>query len=411
MSISANSWYPSHANILGVLALSASTLLVSALRSKALGYLDEIGGHLGRLREGNFRLGLGSLRDLLRAVDATTRENADNSLPPDVVIDDWVEEGNIRYANCRFTSPIAHHIVIKETKVCQAHIQIVIPASLTFEQVIKQGIPIAIHQPATGDEFFGMRRRYLAAHLATHNVASILLMHPYYGHRRASSQASSSLEYVYQMSEQCLAAVLDCNAVVNWLTRICQYRGKLIFTGISFGGSMAALASLYCSVEHAVVAYVPANGPKDAYVHGVLKYTVPFHLYADMKSENARFQEILEHLSSNNGSRTNGQDMVDALLSPMDIAKAVREICETHRQSPHSPHIPRRVYIQLNARHDRYVPISRALHLYEHMSMLPGVVHKEFIDMEGGHVTAILFGSRGIYIDNIMRAIKLLDGC
>ncbi|RYY82331.1 hypothetical protein EON63_13570 [archaeon] len=49
---------------------------------------------MGRLREDNFRLGLGSLRYLIGAVDATNRENADNALPDDVVIGNWVEEGS-----------------------------------------------------------------------------------------------------------------------------------------------------------------------------------------------------------------------------------------------------------------------------------------------------------------------------
>lgn len=210
------------------------------------------------------------------------------------------------------------------------------------------------------------------------------------------------------MSEQCLGAVLESNAVVNWLTRICGFHGNVVFTGISFGGSMAALASLYCGVKHAVVAFLPANGPKDAYVHGVLKYTVPFHLYENMVLEEA-FEELIAHLSITN--RKNGKDMVDALLSPMDIAKAARELCHAHSNNPLSPTVPQRVYIQLSAQNDRYVPITRAMHLYEHMSMLPGMMHKECVCVEGGHVSAIVLGSRGVYVDSIVRAIRLLGEC
>ncbi len=242
-----------------------------------------------------------------------------------------------------------------------------------------------MHLPATGDEGFKDRRYYFAEPLAErHGITSVLLLVPFYGMRRCASQDNPALQQVQNFAEQVLGAVIESNAIIQWLVCTMGHRGKIGFTGVSFGGSMAALGSIFCNVPHVSVPYIPANGPADAYVLGSLSKTVDWKLFDE------------------------GKKSVFDLLRFMDIGDCAVMIRENFSQVINWGKQPKRVYIQASGRHDRYIPIERGDKLYSHMKELPNIQYSEYIVLKGGHVTAFIC-HREIYLSMISRALELLE--
>jgi hypothetical protein len=249
-----------------------------------------------------------------------------------------------------------------------------------------------IQLPFTGDEGFSMRRESIARALAVdHKIGSIILQLPFYGDRRLSSQTNFTLPRAEYMSKQSLAAVMETVALMKWLKEQKQFRGKIAISGMSFGGSMSALSSLHCTIPHAVVTHVPANSPADAYVWGGLSHSVNWR----------RFPQ--------------GKVQLDSLFSLMDVGK-VAEIIRfegIHRPLSSKPSEknetqPKRVYIQISAMHDGYIPYDRAMRLYHQMKQLPNMQHTQLHVLPGGHGSAILL-DYPFYRECIREALDCLD--
>lgn len=256
---------------------------------------------------------------------------------------------------------------------------------------------MVIQLPLTGDEGFSMRREHIAKSLAMeYGIGSILLQLPFYGARRITTQTNFTLRKAEHMSKQSLAAVMETIAIMKWLTEVMHFKGKLAVTGMSFGGSMAALSSLHCTIPHAVITHVPANTPSDAYVYGGLSMSVNWKKFP------------------------RGRVQLDSLFSLMDIGK-VAEIIRIHgsnrpissqtyheQGSEGEKQQPKRVYIQITAMHDAYIPYDRAMRLYEQMKQLPNLQHCELHLLPGGHGSAILL-DYPFYRQCIHDALRYLD--
>jgi len=342
----------------GIIGLSFGLVLVNRqLKSLALSILDHIGSFLSVTY---FRDGLGTTEEFLRTVDAMNQNTADNANAVNVEFGEWSIKDGVNCARATFSSPIVDFLP-NQQNTQNVQVEIVVPAGASFEDLIQQGNSVVIHLPATGDEGFSLRRRYIAKSLADSGIVSIIVQLPFYGHRRLSTQKDSSLPLAEYMPKQSLAAVMETNAIIRWLTSSLGFSGKLAITGISFGGSMSALSSLYCKVPHAVIAHVPANSPADAYVDGYLSRSVAWHKFPD------------------------GKKLLYELLGLMDIAKEAKLLI-----SDKSAVIPARTYIQITAMHDQYIPHFSAMKLYSQMQLLPNLKHVKLHLIPGGHGSAIL---------------------
>lgn len=406
------------------------------LRSYCLGLMDDMSVRAGSGVIVNFGGGLGTDESFHEAVDAINLQNGSLAMASDFRLEEeWQNDGNdVLFAKASFLSPIGDYLHHHEN-VRRVQVQVVIPARLkSLADILAAGrIPnndlrILIQLPATGDEGFFVRRMLLAKPLARdHNIVSFIVQLPFYGERRRPEQSSYTLYEVDDTPKQSLAAVMETNALLNWLTREPNsFQGKIGITGVSFGGSMSALSSVVMDGQNisrvAIISHIPANSPDDAYVLGALSHTVRFHHLAPPLNDGE---------TSPKCEYERGKDKVHELMYTMDIArgaKDLRRIFEHRKQGLPPPvtsllptsrddDIPamdvsrvkeiRRVFIQLSGMHDAYIPPIRWRRFYKHVSKIPGTVHTELIELEGGHCTGVLLHFPKYY-DAILRAFELL---
>lgn len=352
--------------------------------SYLLGLLDELLVTYMRIKTKSFAGGVGCEKAYHASNHTMLTITPEEILPENVHLDSWQDRGRIKTTTGHFSSPIAHNLP-RESGIDKVHFEIVISSDTDFETVVKEGRPIIIHLPATGDEGFDERRFFFADPLAVeHGITSILVLVPFYGARRLKGQSTYALDKVEYFSGQCLGAVMESNALVQWLTQTLGFSGKLGFTGVSFGGSMSALSSLFCPIPHVAISHIPANGPADAYVLGALSKTVDWSLF------------------------DNGKKTVAELLKTMDIGDASLWVQEHFTREENSQKHPRRVFMQLSGKHDRYIPKHRADKLFRRMKALPNMQYAEYQELPGGHVTAFLF-HRTSYISAIAKALATLE--
>lgn len=420
------------------LSMSATGLLLcnKMVRSFVMGQMDDWSVRVASGVVQNYGGGLGTDESFDEAVNAINLHNGSLAMATDFRLEEeWKKDGDdVLYARASFLSPIGDYLHHHEN-VRRVQVQIVIPARLkSLDNVLKLGREsgndqrILIQLPATGDEGFAVRRYLLAKPLARdHGIVSIIVQLPFYGARRRPEQSSYTLYEVDDTPKQSLAAVMETNALLNWLTRDPNnFTGKLGVTGVSFGGSMSGLSSVMMDSQNiskiAIIAHIPANSPDDAYVLGALSHTISFDRLAPKTSISAE---------SRAEAYARGKEKVHSLLKTMDIARGARDLRQillNNQQGlppPSTSLIPtdrdadvpaldagkvkeiRRVFIQLSGLHDAYIPPIRWRPFYEHISQIPGTVHSELIELEGGHCTGVLVHFPKYY-DAILRAFSLL---
>lgn len=370
---------------LGIFTTIATACMLRSnrtLQSHLLGFLDHLASRLGTLQTKYYTHGY-SEEAFAAATSALSKDLA-AQVPSDVRIGPWSTETEGSFARASFHSPIALHLP-DEDAIQTVHMEIALPPGRTLVEALVGGLAVVIHLPATGDEGFGLRRRHLVTKLLPRNIISISLQLPFYGGRRAKAQDSAALLRLENMAQQSLAAAMESNQIVSWVKSL-GHTGSVCFTGISFGGSMCALASLHCGFDHAAVGMVSANSPRDAYVHGVMAHAVDWHA-------------LVPAHQSNEDKVSAAKNLTARLLGTMDIAATARE--QTYPQ-------PRRVYTQFAACHDAYIPFQFAAELHEGMSKVPGMVAASLVLLPGGHASAVLF-ERERYLDSIVEALKVLE--
>lgn len=407
-------------------------------RSYWMGLMDDLSVRVGSGVIVNYGGGLGTDQSFHEAVNAINLQNGHLALAADFRLEeDWQKDGDdVLFARASFLSPIGDYLHHHEN-VRRVNVQVVIPAKMkSMANILEMGrIPgndarVLIQIPATGDEGFYIRHMLLAKPLARdHNIVSFILQLPYYGERRRPEQTSYTLYEVDDTPKQCLAAVMETNALINWLTRAPNsFQGKIGITGVSFGASMAGLSSVVLDGENvpriAVISHMPANSPDDAYVLGSLAHTVRFQTLAPPQSET-------DGQISKTSDYERGKQKVHELLYTMDIARGAKDLRiilqNNHRglpspltsllPIPEDSDIPvmdpsrvkeiRRVFIQLSGLHDAYIPPIRWKRFYKHVSQIPGTVHTELVELDGGHCTGVLVHFPKYY-DAILRAFSLL---
>lgn len=106
---------------------------------------------------------------------------------------------------------------------------------------------IAIHLPVTGDQYYWYRKQ-IALELLKHDVASVILMFPYYAARKPEGQHAHVLPSVSAFITQVCAGVMESVALASWAAA--EYPGsRTVFTGVSMGGSVANVAAILTAAE------------------------------------------------------------------------------------------------------------------------------------------------------------------
>jgi len=145
--------------------------------------------------------------------------------------------------------------------------------------------PIAVHFPATGDEGFSLRSGFYAEPLAARDgVASVILSMAYYGRRRPEAwggyKGPAKFESLSQAMKMSGSVVEEGSCLLEWL-RAPPARGGLglandmLLTGVSLGGTMAALCAQITPNRVAVAPCLPAHGAAPAWGRGaIFRHTV-----------------------------------------------------------------------------------------------------------------------------------------
>eukprot|EP01122_Echinamoeba_exundans_P005862 TRINITY_DN16032_c0_g1_i1.p1 TRINITY_DN16032_c0_g1~~TRINITY_DN16032_c0_g1_i1.p1 ORF type:complete len:371 (+),score=32.78 TRINITY_DN16032_c0_g1_i1:12-1124(+) len=358
---------------------AALIVLVGALttrlaRSWALGLLDNVYVAVTAKRGSFFPHGLG---DISRYDKALERFRTHAHEPPvELRLEERTVSGSAQAAMGSFTSPVAEFLP-NEKNIHTAHFQIIVPAAGGLDAAIEAGMPFVIHLPATGDEGFGRRRELFAKPLLSKGISSIILQVPFYGKRKHPGQKGAGLLKLEHSAQQSLGAVTEALALAAWLRLTKNHKGPIGLTGISYGGAMAALAGCLCPFDVAIVSMVPSHGPAPPFLDGALARTVKFDAF------------------------TRGRDEVRAHLDKMDLQSFQEEI------EARKSHKAKRAYIQLTARHDKYIPSYSADVLFKSMSQLTNAT-AERRELDGGHVAAFLFGAKP-YVQAIEDAFTHLE--
>jgi hypothetical protein len=271
-----------------------------------------------------------------------------------------------------FKSPV-HHLLPEETSV--VHFQIVAPHTVCALGDL-EGKPLVIHLAATGDEGFSLRNRFLATPLASEfGYTNVILQIPFYGKRRTKSQMNYALPCVSHVASQSAGCITEAVSLGKWCSETLR-PSSICYTGISYGGSMAALAASYAPFTCGCCSLIPAGGPQ-AFLHGVLNRLVDFDALAN--DHKISLKEVKEKLS---------QLFYDTVKYPA-----------------FQPECKKLVYCQISARHDKYIPETSMRDLWMKMSSLSS--ETELIFLPGGHLTAVLFNS-SLYLEQIRRVIQKL---
>lgn len=162
---------------------------------------------------------------------------------------------------------------------------------------------------------------------------------------------------------------MEALTIMKCLKEVEKYAGIVGLTGISFGGSMSSLASLFCQYDHPVITLVPAHSPV-VFADGGLSNTIDYSVFGPIELQ---------------GRQVAGQEALRALLSQMTIGK------DTTLDIPPV----RRVVMQISAVHDAYVLLDPAVEMFDHFRSLPNMMDCE-LQLWG------IFGHRNLYIKRIV---------
>jgi hypothetical protein len=120
---------------------------------------------------------------------------------------------------------------------------------------------LVIHLPMTGDEWFEQRKSLMANDLLAKGHASLILMAPFYGKRRAPNQSKHFIRTVELYLKAAAATMIEAAALVRW-ARSTFPSIPVCVAGLSYGGAMAACAACLAQDPLSIVAGVGSESPR-----------------------------------------------------------------------------------------------------------------------------------------------------
>ncbi|MBF0239387.1 MAG: alpha/beta hydrolase family protein [SAR324 cluster bacterium] len=170
-----------------------------------------------------------------------------------------------------------------------AHVELIRPDTR------EQGIPACIHFAATGEQGF-LTRRFLAATLAKHGIASVILENSFYGKRRPTNQTEFYLNQFIDLLAMLDTSIEEGLSLLQWLKEAGY--GPLGVSGISMGGSIAALITAKMQLPLASVSLAASHSVIPCYTEGVLARRVAWDvLNAELPNTQNAKQVIRQFLS------------------------------------------------------------------------------------------------------------------
>ena len=286
---------------------------------------------------------------------------------------------------------------------------------------------IAVHLPTTGDQFYYFRKQ-IALELLKHDIASVILMWPYYNARKPEGQYAHVLPSVSSFITQICAGVKESAAIAAWAAE--TYPGAhTVFTGVSLGGSVANFAAIVAAAAadatepraRVGAAPVVATSSATSFLTGVLHNRIAWDVLAKAPSDAAAdLRAVLAsapteteaggavEVRKENGDALNDTEAaLAATMECLSLPKIVRLI-EARRREGGKPMPELGAVVQVSADGDRFVGKHQE-ELFGVMRGLCGRGRAERRDIKGGHLSAILFRSKDTIAPAIVAAFDGLD--
>lgn len=127
---------------------------------------------------------------------------------------------------------------------------------------------LIIHFAATGDEGYSRRRR-IALPLLKKGISQLILENPYYGSRRHPEQKKAVLPTVLSLMRMSRAAQDEGMALARYFRK--QGYERIMMTGISMGGYVAAAAGRELNFPVRICCLVPSHSAAPVYTEAALQ--------------------------------------------------------------------------------------------------------------------------------------------
>ena len=282
---------------------------------------------------------------------------------------------------------------------------------------------IAVHLPTTGDQFYYFRKQ-IALDLLKHDIASVILMFPYYSARKPETQFAHVLPSVSAFITQIAAGVTESASIAAWVDATHGRETRVVFTGVSLGGSVANVAAIVAAagLENGEVRVgsvpVVATSSATSFLTGVLHSRIAWDTLAtapagcadDIKAVLADDSEASDAplLTKENGEPLN--DVERRLAETMEclsLPKITRLIAQRQQYADVNMAAPSLgSVVQVSASGDRFVG-KHQTELFATLSEL--CARAERVDIPGGHIST-LFKRDEVIVPAIVAAFDRLDG-
>ena len=269
----------------------------------------------------------------------------------------WVRDGKFLSPVCRmFEASVIDALLNEESKYC--YFRYVLPPSCdpTIIDEAQRGdqIPLVLHLPCSGDQYYEWRSKHFAYPIANENIGSIILISPFYGPRQIPNRPIRGAQ-VNRVSDLITYGICLLPESVSLLAHLKatmpEHRdGKVTVCGISMGAEMAGLLAAYSPFPFNVLAVAPAHNANSVWQDGVLAHVVAWDT---LEEEGKCDEDVLWIGTKSYGS---AKDCVSAALETTSLYAF---------PSPFSwlPQDQRPKSIVIGAIHDAYIPLNSIQHV------------------------------------------------
>ena len=265
----------------------------------------------------------------------------------------------------------------------------VAPTSSPLSSSTTQGsgdMPLCIHLPCAGDQFFEWRTRHFAAPLAVkYGIASVIIEAPSYGKRRRPNRQVRGAQ-IHRVADLAVGGLTQITESIGIFSLFkehvpCHAKGNFGMCGISMGAEIASLYTAVTPIPTHLVAVMPSHSAVATWNVGVLNEVSDWgHLAATMPAAAGMDSTATASRRTANDARNKAR----AWLQHTDIRTFPLPY---HWIKPKDrPNV-----LILGALHDAYIPAQSTWTLAEHWNetatcrWLPGghcttvVLHKNTI--------------------------------
>ena len=285
---------------------------------------------------------------------------------------------------------------------------------------------IAVHLPTTGDQFYYFRKQ-IALDLLKHDIASVILMFPYYSSRKPDAQFAHVLPSVSAFITQIAAGVTESASIAAWVDATHGRETRVVFTGVSLGGSVANVAAIVAAAglesgeKRVGSAPVVATSSATSFLTGVLHSRIAWDTLAaapagcadDIKAVLAEANGAAEASDAPLLTKENGEPLNDVerqlaeTMECLSLPKITRLMAARRRDADMEKAAPSLgSVVQVSASGDRFVG-KHQTELFATLSEL--CARAERVDIPGGHIST-LFKRNEVIVPAIVAAFDRLDG-